>query len=291
MENFLLSIVFILLITGLFLIFSDVFKLPLHSVSRAMRFLARDKKVSKVETEIEKYSKRLAKILPMNEFKREHIKSSLVFAGLNISAEEYTASAMIKSLIIALFAIPAYFVFPYISGFFIILAIFRYRSQFSKLDYYIEKKRREIEEELPRFILVIQKTLKHRRDVIYMVEYYTKFAGDSFKEELITTSADMKSGSIENALVRLESRVGSAQMSDVCRGLEGVIGGDDTTAYWNGLYERFRDMQHQELKRKAQKIPRKVTNLSILILMGFIATFFTVIIYQAITSLGGIMNM
>lgn len=39
--------------------------------------------------------------------------------------------------------------------------------------------------------------------------------------------ADMKTGNYENALIHFETRIGSPMLSDVIRGLIGVLRGDD----------------------------------------------------------------
>lgn len=46
-------------------------------------------------------------------------------------------------------------------------------------------------------------------------------------------------------------------MSDVCRGLIGILRGDDTEMYWASLSIKFSDIQRQQLRLQAQKIPRK----------------------------------
>ena len=49
--------------------------------------------------------------------------------------------------------------------------------------------------------------------------------------------------SIANDLKRLKSRVGSAMLSDITRGLISVIRGDDTAVYWDSLVLKFSDYQ------------------------------------------------
>ena len=72
--------------------------------------------------------------------------------------------------------------------------------------------------------------VKHNRDVLYILDSYRDNAGEDMKQELAITAADMRSGNYEAALTRLESRVGSSMLSDVTRGLIGVLRGDETDA-------------------------------------------------------------
>ncbi len=74
----------------------------------------------------------------------------------------------------------------------------------------MKKRRGAIENELPRFALTLEQELKGSRDVLRIFETYKKNAGPEFRCELDITVADMKSGSYEAALSRLEARVGWA---------------------------------------------------------------------------------
>lgn len=106
-----------------------------------------------------------------------------------------------------------------------------------------------------------------------MLESYAKNAGREMKHELDITVADMKSGNYEAAITRLEARVGSAMMSDVCRGLIGILRGDDTEMYWASLTLKFNDIQRQQLRLRAQKVPRKVKRLSMCLLICFMLVY------------------
>ena len=98
----------------------------------------------------------------------------------------------------------------------------------------------------------------------------------------------MRSGNYEAALTRLESRVGSAMLSDVVRGLISVLRGDDTTVYWASLSIKFADIQRQLLKMQAQKVPSKVKRLSMVLLFCFMAVYLVVITVEIMSSLGAI---
>ena len=119
-----------------------------------------------------------------------------------------------------------------------------------------------------------------------MLESYAKNAGRYMKHELDITVADMKSGNYEAAITRLESRVGSAMMSDVCRGLIGILRGDDTEMYWASLSLKFNDIQRQQLRLQAQKVPRKVKRLSMCLLICFMLVYVVVILSQIMDSIG-----
>ena len=166
------------------------------------------------------------------------------------------------------------------------LAVFLYIRENRAVARRIRAKRDRIEFELPRLVFTIEKTLKHNRDVLYMLESYAENAGPEMKNELKITAADMRSGNYEAAITRLETRVGSSMMSDVCRGLIGILRGDDTAVYWSSLAIKFNDVQRQQLRLEAQKVPKKVKRLSMCLLICFMLIYVVVIMEQIVTSMG-----
>ena len=76
-----------------------------------------------------------------------------------------------------------------------------------------------------------------------------------FQKELDIVCADMRSSSYEAALTRFEARLNSPQLSDVVRGLIGVLRGDDGAVYFQMLTHDFKQAELQRLKAKAAKNP------------------------------------
>ena len=89
---------------------------------------------------------------------------------------------------------------------------------------------------------------KNSRDVLSMLEHYKGNAGEDFRRELDIVCADMRSGSYEAALTRFEARMNSPQLSDVVRGLIGVLRGDDGAMYFQMLTHDFKQAELQRLK-------------------------------------------
>lgn len=128
--------------------------------------------------------------------------------------------------------------------------------------------------------------IMHSKDVLEMIESFSKNAGPELKHELDITAADMHSGNNEVAITRLEARVGSPLMSDVCRGLISINRGDVNTVYWKSLSMKFADIQRQQLRLEAEKIPRKVKRLSMCLLFCFMLIYIVVILTQIMNSVG-----
>ena len=273
---------------GLFLILADCFRIPFFRTSKAIHDVAKrqEKKTSTLDIWLGDLAMWISTKLRLNEFKRIQLEIDLRSAGINMSPEMHIANSLVKAMLIGILAIPMLFIFPLLSPIIIALAVMMYFKASKGVADKIRKKRRRIEYELPRFVSHIDKTLKHNRDVLYILDSYHKNAGDEMKHEIGITVADMRSGNYEAALTRFEARVGSSMLSDVTRGLIGVLRGDETEVYWSSLAVKFSDYQRQLLKQQAQKIPGKVKRLSVCLLVCFMLIYIVVIGMEIVNSLG-----
>jgi CHASE3 domain sensor protein len=207
-----------------------------------------------------------------------------------MTPEMYVATCIVKALFIGIFAIPFLFFLPILSLVIAVIAVIIYYNESKKVGNIIKERRRKIEYELPRLVSTIEKSLVHSRDVLTILDSYKDSAGDELKRELEITVADMRSGNYEVALTRLESRVGSSMMSDITRGLIGVIRGDETSVYWGTLNLKFSDYQRQNLKIEANRAPKRVRKLSMILLVCFMLIYVVVIGSVLIGSLGGLLG-
>jgi tight adherence protein C len=273
---------------GLFMILADHFRIPYMRTSKAVNNLAKQQKenTSSLDVWLSSFASFIANKLKLNEFKRGQLESDLRTAQMDITPEMFMANAIVKSLIIGVFAIPVLFIFTILSPIILFLAFILYRMNMKGISNRIKKKRAKIEYELPRFVFKIEKSLMHSKDVLEMIESFARNAGPELKHELDITAADIHSGNTEVAITRLEARVGSPLMSDVCRGLISVDRGDVNTVYWNSLSMKFADIQRQQLRLEAEKIPKKVKKLSMCLLFCFMLIYIVVILAQIVSSVG-----
>ena len=273
---------------GLFFILADVYAIPYYKTSKAVESLSKlqKEKTSGLDLWLGGIAGWLSDRLPMDPFKRSQLEADLRTAQMDVTPEMFRANAIVKAMLVGIMAIPIAFIFPLLCPVVLFLAVFLYNMEIKSVSKRIQGKRAKIEYELPRLVFNIEKTLKHNRDVLYMLESYSKTAGPEMKHELDITAADMRSGNYEAAITRLESRVGSSMMSDVCRGLIGVLRGDDTEMYWASLAIKFSDAQRQQLRIQAQQVPRKVKRLSMCLLVCFMLIYVVVILAQIVNSLG-----
>jgi hypothetical protein len=275
---------------SIFFIVSDLLKIPNIKTSKAINNLSKrqKKKTKSIELWIKGLSIWLSKYIRLNEYRKMKIASDLQIANINITPELHIANAVVKAVFVGLLAIPAFLILPLISPVVIVLAFAIYFKEINGVEEKIKAKRNAIDYELPRLVFTIDKTLKHNRDVLSILERYKESAAPELKHELNITVADMRSANYESALTRLEARVGSSMLSDVVRGLIGVLRGDNTEMFWTSLSIKFADIQRQLLRQQAQKVPGKVKRLSMLLLLCFIAVYIVVIGMQIMTSLGAL---
>lgn len=278
----------ILIGIGIMYILLDAFKIPYLKTSKSVKTLSKRQrdKTSSVDVLLEGVANSIAKVIKLNEYKRAELENDLQTARMIITPEQYKANVIVKALVIGVFAIPMLFIFPLLSPVILITAVVVYNIENKKVSKKIKEKREKIEYELPRFVSTVEKTLKHSRDVLQMIECHALSAGEELKYELNITAADMRSSNYEAAVTRLESRIGSPMMSDVCRGLIGILRGDEMGLYWSALSQKFADVHRQALKQKANKVPKKVKRLSVCLLACFMLVYVVVILYQIIDSLG-----
>lgn len=278
----------VLLALGLFFILADLFKVPYIRTTKAVVNTGRtDKKLTKtIEAWLMELAAKVAKYIPMDEYKKNRLKNILKASGIAMTPEVYTAYAFVKAGACILGAVPCLFIFPLLAPIFIFIGVAMFFKESGKADEALKEKRDKIEMELPRFVATVEQELRASRDVLSILENYKKNACPDFAHELDMTCADMRSSSYEAALTRFEARLNSPQLSDVVRGLIGVLRGDDGGMYFRMLAHDFKQLELRKLKALAEKIPPKIKVFSFIMLMCFIMTFLVIICMEVIGSLG-----
>lgn len=274
---------------GMFFLSAAVLRLPTIGAASAMLGTVRqERKTAKtLETSLMTVAVWLAKYIRIDEYKRGRMANVLKASGMNVTPEVYQAYALTKAGAVLLGIIPCVFLLPLLSPIVVILAVLLYFKETQKADEKMKAKREEIEGELPRMVATIEQELKASRNVIGMLERFKMNAGPALTGELDILLADMRSSNYEAALTRFEARLNSPMLSDVVRGLIGVLRGDDSAVYFQMLAHDFKQIELQRLKAQAQKIPPKIRVFSFAMLMCFLLTYLAIICYVAIQSLGG----
>ena len=276
--------------TGIGFLLAERLKLPSRAASRAMHSMGRNRKdkPNPLTLLMRELSGRLAGKLRLNDYRRAQLEADLRTGDMTQTPEQFVSENLVRAGTVAVLAVPVAFLSKFLAVLLLVAAILLYRLGSMTLRKKIGARRARIELELPRFVANIEKTLPHSRDVLAMLESYRSGAGEEFGRELDITVADMRSGNDEAALTRLEARVGSSALSDVVRGLIGILHGEDNGVYWANLSLKFSEAGRQNLREQARKVPKRVRRLSLVLLGCFFLIYIVVIGEVLLNSLGGL---
>lgn len=267
------------LAAGLFFITADILKLPRLSTEKALLSAgkAESKRMKSLDALFLGWAIKISKLVHMDEYKRMRMVRTLNAAGLDMTPEVYTAYTIVKPCAMLLLAIPCLLIFPLLALVVVVLAILVYFKEYRRADEKISERRDKIESELPRFVATVEQELASSRDVLTILENYKRHAGPEFASELDVLTADMRSSSYEASLVRFEGRIASPMLSDITRGLIGVLRGDDGRLYFQMLSHDLKQQELQRLKARAAKIPPKIRVFSFIMLSCFMLTYIVVL--------------
>lgn len=266
--------------------FADI---PTGRTSKMMMLTRKQQSAKKeklLDVYITKIAVLLAPFLRLDKLKRSRLQTTLAIAGLELSPEVYTARAWVTAAAVGICAVPMAFLMPLLSPVLVGLAVALWFSTYYAAFDFVRKRRKLIEAEIPRFALSIGQNLENDRDVLKMLTSYRRVAGRDFAVELDQTIADMKTGNYENALLRFETRIGSPMLSDVVRGLIGVLRGDDQRMYFKMISFDMRQIEQNNLKKEAAKRPRKIQRYSMMMLICIMIIYLVVLCTEVINSLG-----
>ena len=263
--------------------------IPTGKTSKMM-LLSRKQQGVKTDKLLDVYITRIAtffeRFIKLDKLKRSKLQNTLAIAGVEASPEVYTLKAYITAALVALCAIPVFFIQPLFAMVVIGLAVTLWFSTYYAAFDFVKKRKKIIEAEIPRFALTIAQNLENDRDVLRILTSYRRVAGKDFGQELDQTIADMKTGNYENALIHFEGRVGSALLSDVVRGLIGTMRGDDQRMYFKMICFDMRQIEQNNLKKEAAKRPKKIQKYSMMMLICIILIYIVVLCTEVIGSLG-----
>lgn len=264
--------------------------IPTSKTSKMM-MLSKKQRGTKNEKLLDVYITKIAALaapyLRLDKLRKNKLQAALAIAGLEMTPEVYTARAWVTAGAVALCAIPMAFLIPLFVPILVGLAVALWFSTYYAAFDFVKRRRKLIEAEIPRFALTIGQNLENDRDVLKILTSYRRVAGKDFGAELDQTIADMKTGNYENALIRFETRIGSPMLSDVIRGLVGVLRGDDQRMYFKMICFDMRQIEQNNLKKEAAKRPKKIQRYSMMMLICIMIIYLVVLCTEVLSSLGG----
>ena len=290
MQYFILVLFALFFAIGLYLLLTAALRMPTYQATKVLLGVVRQNRKAAKNSDaiLEELAAKLAKGLPISPYRQRKLTATLRSAELPMTAGQYLSLAIVKAGLVLLCAIPCLFFAPILSPVLVAVGIGIYFSESGKAEKLVAGRRAEIEYELPRFVATLAQELMASRDVLSILETYRKNAGIALKNELAITISDMRTGNYEGALTRLEARVSSAMLSDVVRGLIGVLRGDDGVAFFRMLAHDMKQLELQRLKKLALERPPKIRRYSFLLLGCMILVYMGVMGYQIIGTMSGI---
>ncbi len=270
------------------MILADVLKLPTHRTTKAISIVdKREKRKQKnFDVFINEVSMKVGRFIKLTDTEKHRWAYILKSAEIKLSPETYIARAWVKAGFTLLFIVPALMFMPLLFPVVTFLSIAIYFKEIRSATEAVKDRREDIEYELPRFVATLTQEFMASRNVLSVLETYRANAGPSFKSELEITIADMRSGSYEEAIRRFEGRIGSSKLSEVCRGLQGVLNGSDGVVYFQTLTFSLKQMEIQRLKSLAKERPGKIRKYSFAMLFCFMLMYLSVMFIEIISTLG-----
>lgn len=270
---------------GIYMILASFLRFPKISTDVALQTLARQKKTSKNEVVLYALARKLSRFIRINYYKKQIMELALREANIPLSPEAYVAKSILVSSIFAIAVIPFLYIMPIVSAILFIMTVWFYFKQMNDLNKMILVKKEIIEGELPRFVATIAEQIKYSKNVINILDNYRKYTSGVFLKELETTIADMKTGQLETALLRLEARINSSMLSEVVRGLIGVVRGDDNVVYFELLANKLKLQEVQKLKSIAIKKPIKLRKYTYAVMVAIVITYLVIMFMQMVKDL------
>ncbi len=277
----------VLLAYGFYCMLTDYLAEPSRKARKAVLALT-NTKANFSESFSIPLAKRIVKYIHLEDRRRTILQRKLYSAEIHYTPEFYIAKSISESIIIALFAIPTYFITPLISIVCIVLGVSVYFKNMQDLDNVIREKSEKINGELVLLASTIKQQLATSRDVMKILQSYRRICGSEFLHELDMTIADMKTGNYETALRNLESRIPNVGLSEIIHGLLAVMRGDDQRGYFEMLAHDLAVEDKERLKRVAMKRPEKLKPATVLLVCSFLAMYLYVIGVQVVEQMNAL---
>ena len=127
MHNLILLFFALFFAMGLYLILAASFHVPTYRATKAvLNTVKKNRKQAKnSDAVLMELASKLAKVLPMDDYKRRKLTATLKSAEIPLTAEQYVSLAMVKAGLVLLGVIPCLFIAPIISPVFVIAGIGR----------------------------------------------------------------------------------------------------------------------------------------------------------------------
>lgn len=271
----------ILVAVFLYSLLAIALKIPSFSASRA--FKENDQKTGILSDVLDKFTVKLTPKIKLLVAKKSNLEKLLTVAGDSRTPEELVAKAYVNVLASLCLAPFAFLAEPLFAAFPVLLAGYSYRREFNLVKEEGEKRQRNIENEMLKFVMYMANALKTENNVMTCIEQYKMNFDTPLTEELTLTLAEMRVGNYEQAITNMEKRNNSEAMKQLVSGLQSAMKGDDTKVYFSTIGIRLTAQWEENLKRQAMAKKPKITQLS-LIMFAVAAVTIGIVLVTALSS-------
>jgi len=287
---YLLSIV--IFCFGAFHVTCELLELPSGKTRKTMQSAAKQNGIrhdGEVDLFVTSLAEKLHWLIRIDPVRRASLENVLKIAKKNTSPEAFILSIVLLALLVFAAFIPVAMVMGDIAmlGLGALLGAALAVMQYRRVTASVGDRRDRIVAECPRFANYLTQNLAtQNRDLLGMLSAYQKTATcPDFAEEIALTVADMKTGNYERALFNLQHRVDHPSMTEIVRGLQGVLHGDDQTMYFERVCFDMKNLEQALLRKEAAKRPRKITKYQFAIMAGTILMMAVALVTQLLDSL------
>ena len=252
-------LIFILLVVAFYSLLAILLRVATFKTSGNINRQKSSKAPKKtLDSFITSFANSIEKYIPITLLQQMKLEKLLASANIDETPKVYTARNYIFTILVLLIFSPLYFFSPL----FIILGLLCSLIVVNNIKNNTIRKgnrrRSDIEKELPHFTSNFANSIKTNRNVIDILDTYKQSYDTELTKELSITLADMRTGSHERALQKLETRVNSPIMSELVRGIISTMRGDNMTMYFENLVFKMSSLFEQSLKAAALRIKPKL---------------------------------
>jgi hypothetical protein len=272
---------------GLFKLLCGVFELPTNQEYKMIMEVGKRKKekISVLDNLVFWLSHFVVNFISISPYKRKKLVNTLKSLGIRDTPEMVYAKAFVRGTVYIAIGFILAVISPLVTALFILVGVYIILRDVQMTDKLMVEKRAEIERELPRFTGRLEQELKYRTDVVKILEDYRQSSKGALGEELEITISDMRSSNYENALSRMETRIGVTNLSEVLRGLSAVLRGDENVEHFHSLTMQFRNNEKNRLNQEVERRIKKTKRYSYLIVIVFMAEVMYPLFYDILSTL------
>lgn len=254
---------------GVYNVLKHILKIPDSAYVKPFRRFKTNTKSESFLTEFKaKIYYKILNFIKIDELKRKKLEKTLFLANIDKKPEEYMAEGLAELIFYSLIGVITIIISPIMTLIIIGYGFWLY-SNHKKYPYsQISKNKDLIDGELYRFTTTIEQELLIDTDIVRILEAFKNRTNPVFKKHLERCLTEMRTSNEISALKKLETRINSPMLSDVCRGLIALSRGENNREYFARLSTSFKSMYINQKRKEASLLPDKIKKYEVAVLIS-----------------------